>query len=74
MRGRIKALGLAIIARILSKLRRASSVGTMINVFFDADKGEWQIATRSRINGNGKFYKTEEHLQLKRKLHQLKKY
>ena len=34
--------------------------GTMINVFFDAEKDCWQIATRSRINGNGKFYKTEE--------------
>ena len=50
--------------RDMDKLRITELVeGTMINVFFDAEKGEkgeWQIATRSRINGNGKFYKTEE--------------
>jgi hypothetical protein len=45
----------------MEKLRITELVeGTMINVFFDAEQDCWQIATRSRINGNGKFYKTEE--------------
>jgi hypothetical protein len=45
----------------MSKLKITEFVeGTMINVFYDAEKLEWQIATRSRINGNGHFYKTEE--------------
>lgn len=31
--------------------------GTMVNVFFDQEAGEWEIATRSIIGGKGKFFK-----------------